>query len=589
MNLAHVPRLWRTVRHLRYSQLYWRGRYLLERRRPVRAHAGDRGLAIDAPVGMSRAFPEIPLFHRPGSDPNQTVRELSAGVFTHLNRCANIGRDRPDWRLGACATDRLWTVTLHYHAWAHALAEAAVGGNAEASALLEHYLSDWLDRCPLEAPGARELAWNVFAIATRIAWWIRTWHALGESWWRRRSPLAARFLASLAEQAEYVHDHLEWDLRANHLLRDAVGLAWAGRFFDGPQAARWRQTATELAASQAAEQVLPDGAHFELSPMYHVQAMEDFLSLALLIEDAPIAAKLQQTWSAMAEHLAWIRHPDGHIPLLGDSAMAAVCEPSAMLACGGRLGVPTDPSPRRGGRHFERAGLVAWHDNDWTVFWDVGPVGPAYQPAHGHADTLNCEASFRGRRVFVDPGTYAYDDDQRRRRQRGTASHNTVCIDGADSSEVWGIFRVGRRARPLGVRVDLASDRFHGHATHDGYDHLPGRPRHERLLRVDGEGALTITDRISGECEHRIAGGLLVEPSWRASERAGGWRLADGEGRAIDVDVSGSRPLRLAIEPATYSPQFGLELPTVRLAWRYAGSLPLEVTTATRPARSARA
>ena len=38
-------------------------------------------------------------------------------------------------------------------------------------------------------------------------------------------------------------------------------------------------------------------------------------------------------------------------------------------------------------------------------------------------------------------------DDERRRYDRSTAAHNTVSIDGTDSSEVWQIFRVGRRAK----------------------------------------------------------------------------------------------------------------------------------------------
>ena len=37
----------------------------------------------------------------------------------------------------------------------------------------------------------------------------------------------------------FLSHHLEWDLRANHLVRDAAGLAWAGRYLSGRSPDRW--------------------------------------------------------------------------------------------------------------------------------------------------------------------------------------------------------------------------------------------------------------------------------------------------------------------------------------------------------------
>ena len=129
----------------------------------------------------------------------------------------------------------------------------------------------------------------------------------------------------------------------------------------------------------------------------------------------------------------------------------------------------------------------------------MGPVGPEYQPGHAHADTLTFECSFRGRRMCVDPGTLAYDDDTTRRvHDRSTAAHNTVCIDSEDSSEVWHIFRVGRRARPVEVNVSCDEASMTAEASHDGYDHLAGRPRHRRKIEVSADGTLRITDTVSG-------------------------------------------------------------------------------------------
>ncbi|MCP4654236.1 MAG: hypothetical protein GY856_02335 [bacterium] len=576
-------RLLRTLRHLHPSQVLRRLRYARERRRNLAggSRRGRWAWTDTTPPATCDDLPAMPVFHHPGPSATETLRGLARGVMTLHNQAVEIGRDAPDWRLGPRRRDRLWTVTLHYHSWVHALAEVARddGDEAdEAAGLLRHYLDDWLRRCDVGQPGTAALAWNSYAVATRLGWWARSYLGSRARIFDPAPEFSRAFLRSMWEQAAYLHDHLEWDLCGNHLLRDAVGLAWAGRLFRGPRPRSWLRTATDLALREAHEQVLADGGHYERSPMYHVEVMADLLSLALLLEDETARARLRRSWTAMAEHLAWMRHPDGEIPLFNDSALGGSCPPATMLGLGEHLGVDVDARPRSGGKHFPDTGILAWHGSPWTLFFDVGAVGPDHQPGHGHADTLSIEGSFLGRRLFVDPGTFAYDDDERRRYDRSTGAHNTVTIDDVDSSEVWHIFRVGRRARPLGVEVDVRPDAVDAVAAHDGYDHLTGRPRHRRRLLVDEGGAVTITDRIEGRGAHRLRGGLLVEPSWRVEPAGDGWRLVNAE-RRVAVTVTGPVGLERCRETRPYHPRFGVELEATRIGWRFEGPLPVEIRT----------
>ena len=50
-----------------------------------------------------------------------------------------------------------------------------------------------------------------------------------------------------------------------------------------------------------------------------------------------------------------------------------------------------------------------------------------------------------GERVIVDQGVHEYIPGERRRLSRSAASHNTVCIEGADQADFFGAFRCGRR------------------------------------------------------------------------------------------------------------------------------------------------
>jgi hypothetical protein len=79
------------------------------------------------------------------------------------------------------------------------------------------------------------------------------------------------------------------------------------------------------------------------------------------------------------------------------------------------------------------------------LIFDCGPLGPDYQPGHGHCDLLSYELSLHGQRVVVDTGVSTYEPGPERSYERSTAAHNTLRIDGEDQAEIWGSFRVGRR------------------------------------------------------------------------------------------------------------------------------------------------
>ena len=580
MSLADFRRTLRTVRHLRWSQIAWGLRYRWRRRRPPVLPVVPSSLRVrdDRP-----RVPVLPSRH--DEDDARFVSDMARGVFSHLGERVELGRENPDWRLGDRARDRLWTVTLHYHHWALRLATIAAGSDEladRAAELLHDYLADWIERCPLTEPGSRALVWNSYAIATRIVVWGQLDHALTQ---RRRADwgdLRVAMHRILWQQAAFLRANLEYDLRGNHLLRDAVGLAAAGSFFDGEEAREWYQAGIDLGLAQVREQVLLDGGHFERSPMYHLHAMEDVLALACLSGEGAAREEFAQTWRRMADVAEWLRHPDGDIPLFNDAAVNGSCHPQDMLDQGATsLGFAPASEWPRGSRHFPDFGMVVGDGDRFRVFFDVGAVGPDYQPGHAHADTLSLECSFDGRRVFVDPGTFHYDEGPTRAYDRSTAAHNTVCVDAHDSSEAWHIFRLGRRARPSAVAFE-STNGLRSSARHDGYAWLPGAPIHVREVVLQESGPLIVTDHIEGGSEHDLSGGFLLAPEWRVQEqRTGGWAIRC-ERAVLEIEVVGPDGLRLGVESRDYHPGFGQRFECERLTWRFRGALPVEIRTTIR-------
>ena len=56
-------------------------------------------------------------------------------------------------------------------------------------------------------------------------------------------------------------------------------LIFAGLFFEGPDADRWVGLGLKILSKELNEQILEDGGHFELSPMYHSIILEDLLDI----------------------------------------------------------------------------------------------------------------------------------------------------------------------------------------------------------------------------------------------------------------------------------------------------------------------
>src|SRR5262249_32150792 len=159
------------------------------------------------------------------------------------------------------------------------------------------------------------------------------------------------------------------------------------------------------------------------------------------------------------------------------------------------------------------------------------------------ADTLSFELSWNRERVLTNSGTSTYSKGARRMLERSTAAHNTVEVDAKDSSEVWSSFRVARRARPFGLKVDEDADAVRVSCSHDGYTRLLGSPVHQRTIEVSGK-RIRVSDTVSGRGAHRAAGYFHLHPGARLEEgTSGDWLIALPSG--LRLSVTGKAGLRL--------------------------------------------
>jgi uncharacterized heparinase superfamily protein len=369
-------------------------------------------------------------------------------------------------------------------------------------------------------------------------------------------------------QTRYLRDSLEWHLLGNHLLANAKALVFAGSFFAGPEAHRWRKAGLGILARELPEQILADGGHFELSPMYHAIVLEDVLDLINLAATFPDALplsmvrRLQATGKAMQSWLAAMLHPDGKIPFFNDAAFGIAANFAQLDGYARHLGLGSAPLPADGVTHLKASGYVRVQQPDVVALLDVGRVGPDYLPGHAHADTLSFELSLLGARLIVNSGTSVYAEGHERARQRGTAAHSTLTLDDEDSSEVWGAFRVARRAHPIGLQVSETRDRIVVACGHDGYGRLAMPATHYRSWAFE-DRRVTVEDTIEGT-PHRAVARFYLAPDVGVRMHNSYAELTLGSGRKTTCRIEGGT---LKAGQSTWHPEFGSAIPnTVLLA-----------------------
>jgi len=359
----------------------------------------------------------------------------------------------------------------------------------------------------------------------------------------------AELLPALAFHGRYIERHLSTYFSPNtHLLGEAVAMFFLGTLYPQmPRAARWKDEGWKIVLREAGRQVRPDGVYFEQALYYHVYALDLFLHARLLA--AANDAYIPTTYDGallkmldMVEALAQAGPAEGfgdddggrlfnprrnrteHMtdPLaLGalayhrdDLAAAQLTEESIWLFGEQAMAALTRPKtkPLLSSCAFADGGLYVLADSQpcpQVMMVDAGPHGQG-RCGHGHADALSLRLTMKGARWLVDSGSGVYisANSADRNAFRGTAAHNTMCVDGVDQAVPgepfsWTEIPIVRAENWV---VGRTFTYFAG--SHNGYARLPDPVTHRRsVLYVNGGvngGVWLVRDIALGNAEHEL-------------------------------------------------------------------------------------
>jgi Heparinase II/III N-terminus/Heparinase II/III-like protein len=495
------------------------------------------GLGDAALLAHYRA--QRPVHYYPVADADETrpdkIDALLAGRFEFNGETHDL-QDPIAW-LHNPSRDIEWHILLHKFYYAVGLGLAFErSGDARYVQRWVSLIDSWMRSTPpgfiaADVTGRRVQNW-IYSLHLFIG------HAAHNTGAHITPAFHRRLLQSLHEQVEYLCANLTE--KRNHRTLELYAIFLAGVVLPEMQrAAHWRAFALEQTVANLQSDLLADGVHCELSTDYHHLVLKNALNFRRLaaLNGVAVPPAFDEQLQRGLEFSLHVHKPDGIVPSLSDGdarGFLDLLQQGAELfgradmlyvASQGAQGTP----PRERVAHFSSSGYSIvrsdwgggerpFADAQYLVF-DSGPLG---EGNHGHFDCLNFELAAFGRSLIVDPGRYTYseavdpaDGINWRVHFRGTAAHNTVCVDGrqqtsylpkpikdAVSRHASGSLRhkisgpapdAGLVERWHGASLDL----LHGRARSHEYDAL-----HERCIVFVGGAYWIVSDWLRAPTAH---------------------------------------------------------------------------------------
>lgn len=339
----------------------------------------------------------------------------------------------------------LWNFNLHYFEYLFSLVETyRKTGDKKYLDKSIGIIRNWIIQNPKDSGGE---GWSPYTIDLRLTNWLGFYTAVHTE---LADDFRREFIESVHEQYEFLSRHLEKDILGNHYFEDLKTLVLCALFFNDESVLRM---ALKAFMAECKEEILPDGMHFELSPMYHKLIFEGVIRVAVALEAKGIDNSEIRSYLQTMLDAAWsLEEGLDRIPLFNDAGNNVAKSLQALVtACK----IHFDITPEYKSR-FMDSGFYIFKHSDWKIIVDAGQPGPAYIPGHAHCDAMSFELFKAGKPVIVNCGTYAYQCKERG-FFRGTASHNTVMVNDKEQSQCWGVFRLAKRSKVNVVSVSEES------------------------------------------------------------------------------------------------------------------------------------
>lgn len=483
-----------TIKYLKPSQMYFRVSNKVKRKLYEKNLISVKiPNSLVCNNGYDFTIPELDYEHEYMSRFNTNDILNNTFKFINITNTVNLETAWNDKDL-----QHLWRYNLHYFEYLFKLAHEYInnGQNDIYYNKFKELVENWIDNNPLPYGDG----WHPYTISLRVTNWICVYEVF-EKDIKKDERFNEKIIKSMYLQYKYLQKNLEKDVLGNHYFENIKALIIASIFFGEYKI---KDKFKKELIIQLKEQILDDGMHFELSPMYHKIILEDLIKITYWLKEDYIHNELLLYIQQMVNVMYSLEDRFGKTPSFNDCADGI----SKSYKCILKFCEKYFNLKPKFNTNLESSGYYIIKDDDKKLIFDTGDICPKYLPAHGHCDALSFELSFKAKPIIVNRGTYKYENGQWRNYFRSTKSHSTVIVSKKEQSQCWSSFRVAKRIRNINRTIfEYRGIKFYAgtYKSFTGY-------KHKRYIGYINKHTMIVLDNVEVKSEDNIESYLHFNP-----------------------------------------------------------------------------
>lgn len=253
-------------------------------------------------------------------------------------------------------------------------------------------------------------------------------------------------LFNLKREYSILINSIEYHLLANHLLANLKALIFFEIFFPNKfskeRLRKWKKNYLD----QLKEQILDDGGHFELSPMYHNIILEDLLELKMiLIEDKEFISTLDKYIAMMFRWSKYFSYSGTGLPVYFHDSCGGIARNYKELASNSYLSTEKRlKNDDMFSRVFSSSGFFFVQNDFFNIRINCSNVKCSYTPGHFHSSQLSYDIEAFNEPIIISSGLSTYENSLDRINERGNYFHPSITLNKGNHSEIWKSFRLGK-------------------------------------------------------------------------------------------------------------------------------------------------
>ena len=355
------------------------------------------------------------------------------------------------------------------------------------------------------------LAWTGFNCAMRIINWLKILNDISPE----NMPLDTW---SIIQQSIYLQhrfnlSNIENHIPGNHVLIQYYSAWLISKIFSGWETKIDSERSLQKLLREIDVEFLDSGLHFELSTHYHLQI--SLVGLHLIGHLQNLNMKVPNGLMSTINKVASVTGNfviGNYYPLIGDGCYNFFHEKYDEdiqniyhLRDKFLHNKKMDPITN----YYDQ--YIVIKNNNFHMIIDVGQIGLKQNPGHGHADLLSIVLGYNKIPIFIDPGTFQYNNKEESLNLKRTSYHNTVAINGEDQAKLWGFFRWAYLPKDIVSKYNINDDgTIYAEGEFLGYRHLGGI-KHKRCIKIKANSVI-IKDILKGKLDNSIQVNFVLHP-----------------------------------------------------------------------------